>query len=157
MECVYESDVQLVQQKWNALCDGEAVTFEMRWNGRTEDGVIDPREESAVWVQASCVPVVDDKGSIVSISGCTTDISSQKHVEDVQNQRTKELLALKRQQEKYVLSFLLSIVRQHKFHSEISYPIVPHMEDVSEAADIAGVYIAEGTVFLCRRKALDVL
>jgi len=45
--------------------------------------------------------VADEFGDIVAITGCTTDISSQKS-EALQKQKTEEVLELKRQQENFI-------------------------------------------------------
>jgi signal transduction histidine kinase len=44
-----------------------------RWKNNTPTGQ---------WVQAACTPIFDDAGNIVSISGCTTDISDQKRAQE---------------------------------------------------------------------------
>ncbi|KAI4738620.1 hypothetical protein E4T50_10910 [Aureobasidium sp. EXF-12298] len=68
-----EEDAATVLEKWNILMAGTPVTFDMRWKNNTPTGQ---------WVQAACTPIFDDAGNIVSISGCTTDISGQKRAQE---------------------------------------------------------------------------
>lgn len=68
-----EEDAPMVMEKWNVLMAGQPVTFDMRWKNNTPTGQ---------WVQAACTPIFDDAGNIVSISGCTTDISGQKRAQE---------------------------------------------------------------------------
>ncbi|THX48521.1 hypothetical protein D6D06_09049 [Aureobasidium pullulans] len=77
-----EEDAELVMEKWNWLLTGHDVTFEMRWKNDTPTGQ---------WIQAACTPVFDDAGNIVSISGCTTDISAQKLVQENALKRAEAL------------------------------------------------------------------
>jgi PAS domain-containing protein len=68
-----EEDAPTIMEKWGMLLGGSPVTFEMRWKNNTPTGQ---------WVQAACTPIFDDTGNIVSISGCTTDISAQKRAQE---------------------------------------------------------------------------
>lgn len=75
-------DAEMVFRKWNWLMTGKPVTFEMRWKNNTPTGQ---------WVQAACTPVFDDNGNIISISGCTTDISAQKLAEENASKKAEAL------------------------------------------------------------------
>lgn len=75
-------DAEMVFEKWNWLMTGKPVTFEMRWKNNTPTGQ---------WVQAACTPVFDDTGNIISIAGCTTDISAQKLAEENASKKAEAL------------------------------------------------------------------
>jgi PAS domain S-box-containing protein len=69
----FEEDRPWIADFFTQLTKGSSCTFEMRWIG--PDPVNNPE---AQWVTAACVPTTDDKGNIIAVSGCTTDISAQK-------------------------------------------------------------------------------
>ncbi|KAH0175340.1 putative histidine kinase HHK19p, partial [Aureobasidium melanogenum] len=75
-------DAEMVMGKWNWLMTGKPTTFDMRWKNGTPTGQ---------WVQAACTPVFDDAGNIVSVSGCTTDISAQKLAQENALRRAEAL------------------------------------------------------------------
>lgn len=81
MDLVYEEDRKMVSSQWITLAQGTPVTFEMRW--KAAPGSEDP----PCWVLAACVPLLEDS-KLVSISGCTTDISAQKRIQDETVART---------------------------------------------------------------------
>ncbi|CAD0108408.1 unnamed protein product [Aureobasidium uvarum] len=75
-------DVDTVMEKWTGLMSGVPCTFEMRWKNNTPSGQ---------WVLAACTPVFDEEGNIVSISGCTTDLSKQKLAQENALKRAEAL------------------------------------------------------------------
>lgn len=86
MDYVYEPDTELVMEKWNLLTKGIPVTFEMRWKAkpREDSNSSDSTSEASshpTWVSAACIPFVADDGTLVSISGFTTNISAKKDSE----------------------------------------------------------------------------
>jgi predicted transcriptional regulator YdeE len=70
----------------------QSVTIEVRlkkqWH--SPDGLVD------TWISASSYPVFDGDGTIRSIQGVMSDISSLKWAENVQRKRTEEALEAKR-------------------------------------------------------------
>lgn len=70
---VFEEDKAWLIGVWTALTQGDSKTFEMRWIGPKPD-----ENPGGQWVTAACVPTRDDAGSVISVSGCITDISAQK-------------------------------------------------------------------------------
>lgn len=74
MDYVYEEDGDLVMSNWKLMSQGASVTYPLRWKRPGGGGH---------WVLAMCLPVLDDNGVVTSISGCTTDISAQKQIEQV--------------------------------------------------------------------------
>lgn len=86
MNCVYEEDLQLVMGKWNTLVQGIPVTFEMRWKSKVLEekdgsGAVSQVKSSPVWISAACIPFTADDGTLISISGFTTNISAKKESE----------------------------------------------------------------------------
>ncbi|KAI4715899.1 hypothetical protein E4T48_07905 [Aureobasidium sp. EXF-10727] len=75
-------DAEMVLEKWKWLMSGKQVTFDMRWKNGTPTGQ---------WVQAACTPVFDQAGNIISISGCTTDISATKGAQEAALKRAEAL------------------------------------------------------------------
>ncbi|KAH0044499.1 putative histidine kinase HHK19p, partial [Aureobasidium melanogenum] len=75
-------DAEMVMGKWNWLMTGKPTTFDMRWKNGTPTGQ---------WVQAACTPVFDDAGNIISVSGCTTNISAQKLAQENAFKRAEAL------------------------------------------------------------------
>jgi PAS domain S-box-containing protein len=69
----FEEDRPWIADFFTQITKGSSCTFEMRWIG--PDPVNNPEGQ---WVTAACVPTTDDKGNIIAVSGCTTDISAQK-------------------------------------------------------------------------------
>jgi hypothetical protein len=65
----------LVTAQWNKLSIGIPVTFEMRWKAKKMDTVTNGIIDGVEWVLASCVPVVDTNGRLMSIAGNTVDIN----------------------------------------------------------------------------------
>ncbi|KAK4972509.1 hypothetical protein LTR28_012474 [Elasticomyces elasticus] len=79
MDYVHEEDKDMAFSQWVQLSKGEPVTFEMRWKKRNSEWFsVGSDERTETWVLAACVPVVDDNGALVSVSGCTTNITAQK-------------------------------------------------------------------------------
>ncbi|KAI4724540.1 hypothetical protein E4T49_07734 [Aureobasidium sp. EXF-10728] len=75
-------DAEMVLEKWNWLMSGKQTTFDMRWKNGTPTGQ---------WVQAACTPVFDQAGNVISISGCTTDISATKGAQEAASKRAEAL------------------------------------------------------------------
>lgn len=71
MDYVYEDDREIVLSEWNKMTEGTSVAFEMRWKAA-------PGSQDPIWVLAACVPLIQD-GEVISLSGCTTNISAQKN------------------------------------------------------------------------------
>ncbi|KAK4983048.1 hypothetical protein LTR50_007448 [Elasticomyces elasticus] len=79
MDYVHEEDKDMAFSQWVQLSKGEPVTFEMRWKKKNSEWFsVGSDERTETWVLAACVPVVDDNGALVSVSGCTTNITAQK-------------------------------------------------------------------------------
>jgi len=80
MDCVYEPDRDVVIAAWDRLSNQlGSVNFEMRWKPRPPAEGEEPPEDGQ-WVLSTAFPVLDENGVLVSVVGCTTDISPQKRV-----------------------------------------------------------------------------
>jgi hypothetical protein len=102
MNCVYDDDVPLVTDKWLILSQGTPVTFEMRWKKfRIVNGHINVEVEPT-WVLAACVPVTDENGALLRISGCTTDITGQKKSAQVAVERANALERARASEHRFV-------------------------------------------------------
>ncbi|KAH8674347.1 hypothetical protein BX600DRAFT_377881 [Xylariales sp. PMI_506] len=100
MDLVYPPDVPLVMSQWNKLSQGIPVTFEMRWKAPRRDKSGESKEEFQ-WVLSACVPVLDDRGNLVSIAGNTIDIGAQKNVQWEALKRAKALERLHASEQKF--------------------------------------------------------
>jgi signal transduction histidine kinase len=99
MESVREEDRAGLEAVWDKLINQKtAITHELRFRGTRlhADQLMD------TWVLMSAYPEKDVFGSVKSIFGCITDISSQKSAEYFQKQRREEAVELKRQQENFI-------------------------------------------------------
>ncbi|KAG5981356.1 hypothetical protein E4U55_003012 [Claviceps digitariae] len=99
MTSVRDEDVPRLEAAWDSLINEKVtVSLEFRFkcsqqsNGTTID----------TWVLMSAFPEKKPDGTLKSIFGCITDISSQKWAEKVQNERREEAVELKRQQENFI-------------------------------------------------------
>jgi len=83
------SQVELVQEQWDSLVEGNPCSFEMRFKGTSG---------SPMNVLASAIPVFGPNGIVTSVSGCITDINASKKNEQDAKERvalTEQLLAQK--------------------------------------------------------------
>ncbi|KAG5994484.1 hypothetical protein E4U43_003229 [Claviceps pusilla] len=99
MSSVREEDVPRLEAAWTSLIN-EKVTisleFRFKCSQQSNGNMID------TWVLMSAFPEKKPDGTLKSIFGCITDISSQKWAEKVQNERREEAVELKRQQENFI-------------------------------------------------------
>ena len=92
MNLVYPPDRALVMSQWNKLSQGIPVTFEMRWKGLSyQEGKESNGIEDSQWILSACVPIVDERGKLISITGNTIDINAQKRVQAEALQRAEAL------------------------------------------------------------------
>lgn len=99
MDKVKEEDRPGLEAGWTKLVeDKTSVSIEFRFKDFKDenDTGID------TWVLLSAYPEKNIDGSLKSIFGCITDISSQKLAEKVQSERREEAVELKRQQENFI-------------------------------------------------------
>ncbi|KAG5918055.1 hypothetical protein E4U61_002138 [Claviceps capensis] len=99
MTSVRNEDRPLLEAAWARLIDEKVtISLEFRFNcSQQNDGtMID------TWVLLSAFPEKNPDGTLKSIFGCITDISSQKWAEKVQNERREAAVELKRQQENFI-------------------------------------------------------
>lgn len=99
MDSVRAEDRPALEGAWMKLLHERvtiSVEFRFKCNQQNGDNTID------TWVLMSAYPEKNPDGSLKSIFGCITDISSQKWAEKVQDQRREEAVELKRQQENFI-------------------------------------------------------
>lgn len=99
MDSVRCEDRPALEAAWMKLLHERvtiSVEFRFKCNQQNGDNTID------TWVLMSAYPEKNADGSLKSIFGCITDISSQKWAEKVQDQRREEAVELKRQQENFI-------------------------------------------------------
>lgn len=99
MDSVREEDRDRLETAWTSLVhDKVTISLEFRFKCSQRNGsnTID------TWVLLSAYPEKHGDGSLKSIFGCITDISSQKWAAEVQNERREEAVELKRQQENFI-------------------------------------------------------
>ncbi|OAQ83325.1 ethylene receptor [Purpureocillium lilacinum] len=99
MNSVREEDRPSLETAWKKLLEERvtiSVEFRFKHSQQNGDHTID------TWVLMSAFPEKALDGSLKSIFGCITDISSQKWAEKVQNERREEAVEMKRQQENFI-------------------------------------------------------
>lgn len=99
MNSVRTEDRQVLESAWRKLLDEKttiSVEFRFKCSQQNGDNTID------TWVLMSAFPERNIDGTLKSIFGCITDISSQKWAEKVQNERREEAVEMKRQQENFI-------------------------------------------------------
>ncbi|KFA53690.1 hypothetical protein S40293_03844 [Stachybotrys chartarum IBT 40293] len=99
MNGVNDEDRPALEAAWQKLLVEKvtvSVEFRFKHAQRSGDNNID------TWVLMSAFPEKSAEGSLTSIFGCITDISSQKWAEKVQSERREEAVELKRQQENFI-------------------------------------------------------
>lgn len=99
MDSVREEDRSSLEAAWQRLLEKLvtiSVEFRFKHSQRSGDRTID------TWVLMSAFPEKSQDGTLKSIFGCITDISSQKWAEKVQSERREEAVELKRQQENFI-------------------------------------------------------
>lgn len=99
MDSVQEEDRPGLEAGWTKLVEEKtsvSVEFRFKENKQGDKASID------TWVLLSAYPEKNLDGSLKSIFGCITDISSQKLAEKVQSERREEAVELKRQQENFI-------------------------------------------------------
>lgn len=100
MDLVQEEDRDALESAWKRLV-GEKVTVSQEFRFRPFQLAGD-RGTMDTWVLMSAFPEQNADGSLKSIFGCITDISSQKWAERVQIERREEAVERKRQQENFI-------------------------------------------------------
>ncbi|KAG6043778.1 hypothetical protein E4U39_004146 [Claviceps sp. Clav50 group G5] len=96
---VMDADRPKLQAAWDKMIVEKStmsIEFRFKCSQRVADGIID------TWVLMSAYPDSHQNSKKESIFGCITDISSQKRAEQVQSDRRKEAVELKRQQENFI-------------------------------------------------------
>lgn len=99
MNSVRDEDRPELEASWLTLLEEKttiSLEFRFKGNKHTDGKSID------TWVLMSAYPEKNIDGSLKSIFGCITDISSQKWAQKVQNERREEAVELKRQQENFI-------------------------------------------------------
>ncbi|EHK40433.1 hypothetical protein TRIATDRAFT_296396 [Trichoderma atroviride IMI 206040] len=99
MDSVRVEDRPRLEEAWTRLLEQKVtISLEFRFNYSqlSGDHTVD------TWVLMSAFPEKGPDGSLASIFGCITDISSQKWAERVQSERREEAVELKRQQENFI-------------------------------------------------------
>jgi PAS domain S-box-containing protein len=99
MNSVRAEDRERLESSWRKLIDQKttiSVEFRFKCSQQNGDNTID------TWVLMSAFPERHPDGTLKSIFGCITDISSQKWAEKVQSERREEAVEMKRQQENFI-------------------------------------------------------
>ncbi|KAG6010734.1 hypothetical protein E4U21_004122 [Claviceps maximensis] len=96
---VMDDDRPKLQAAWDKMLVEKStmsIEFRFKCSQRVGDDIID------TWVLMSAYPDSHQNANKESIFGCITDISIQKRAEQVQSDRRKEAVELKRQQENFI-------------------------------------------------------
>ncbi|KAG5933877.1 hypothetical protein E4U53_000842 [Claviceps sorghi] len=97
---VMDEDRPKLQAAWDKMLVEKStmsIEFRFKCGQRIGDGII-----MDTWVLMSAYPDSHQNADKESIFGCITDISIQKRAEQVQSERRKEAVELKRQQENFI-------------------------------------------------------
>ena len=101
MDVVYEEDKETVMAAWSRLAvDREPITFEMRWCYTDVNTAPDQKELGGQWVVSSCLPMLNDRDELVSISGLMYDISAVKRSTQDALKRAEALEKVKETEER---------------------------------------------------------
>ncbi|KAF2665644.1 hypothetical protein BT63DRAFT_391916 [Microthyrium microscopicum] len=102
---VHPDSVEDTKKYWDKIVNLEGQqTFEVQYkkpwkpSNLSDDSIYLDR----TWVIASAYPEISEEGELTAILGCITDISTWKWVDQLQSQRLKEAIELKRQQENFL-------------------------------------------------------
>ena len=99
LDSVKVEDRPSLEQSWRKLVEQKVtISVEFRFKCSQTNGA----KEIDTWVIMSAFPEKTQDGSLKSIFGCITDISTQKWAEKVQNERREEAVEMKRQQENFI-------------------------------------------------------
>jgi PAS domain S-box-containing protein len=97
---VKEEDQEKCRKIWSTVVNELVpVRAEFRFKHPWKD---DHGNTGETWVLASSFPEKTEDGSLKSIFGSVTDISTQKFAEGLQKKRMEEAMEMKRQQENFV-------------------------------------------------------
>ena len=94
MNQVYPEDRDLVMSKWNTLCEGRPIYFEMRWKPRSGS------DDSAQWIISATVPVFENS-KVIKFAGYTIDINPHKKAKQVAQERVAALELARRSELKF--------------------------------------------------------
>lgn len=93
LEATFPEDRDWLLEKWKEVASGTPVTVEMRWK-RPATSMPDGKDDiEGQWVLATCEPTFDQVGNVTSVSGCLTDIATQKHQDSIAANVKAETLA----------------------------------------------------------------
>ncbi|KAK5943410.1 hypothetical protein PMZ80_004417 [Knufia obscura] len=99
LDLCHPDDAGIIGNAWSRLFTGEPTTFEMRWKHM---GSKTAKALGAQWVLSACLPLYDDQGNLKSISGCTTDINTQKLNEQIAHARAEALERARTFEERFI-------------------------------------------------------
>jgi PAS domain S-box-containing protein len=102
---VHPDNIADIQKYWDKVINLEGQqTFEVQYKKPWKPANLSENSISLdrTWVVASAYPETSDDGELTGVTGCITDISSWKWVDQLQSQRLSEALELKRQQENFL-------------------------------------------------------
>lgn len=102
--CVPDDSKAVLHESLDRLIkDGMPQTVEMRLNTfYSAPGTLGSQDKAPRWVLATFMPLQAPDGSIHSIHGCFSDVSSQKWQVESERRRKEEALESKRQQENFM-------------------------------------------------------
>ncbi|KAK3616513.1 hypothetical protein LTR22_027039 [Elasticomyces elasticus] len=91
MDCIFPEDKDRLFGVWEGLVAGKTFNLEMRWK-RPRAAMPNGEEDvDGQWVLAACVPILNEDGTIRSISGCLTDFGAQKRSQEDAMKRAEAL------------------------------------------------------------------
>ena len=99
MDLCHPDDADTVSKAWTQLVEGKPTTFEMRWRHM---GSPTAMALGGQWVLSACLPLYDENGKLRSISGCTTNINTQKLNEQIAHARAEALERARTFEERFV-------------------------------------------------------
>ena len=101
IDSVNEEDQPQLKKLWSKIVEhAQPVTAELRFKQPPERKGEEPAEDT--WVLFSASPEKNDDGTLKSVFGSITNISSQKWAETFQKRKMEEAMELKRQQENFI-------------------------------------------------------
>lgn len=105
LNIVSEDTFGAVDKQWKRVIDEripQTIEAKLKQSYTTTDKLTGQKQPRSRWVLCSVFPEVGSDGALKAVWGCNTDISHQKNVEGLKEQRLHDVLEAKRQSENFI-------------------------------------------------------
>jgi signal transduction histidine kinase len=101
-ERMNQDDAHNVEKLWAEFLNSKGGTTSFAFRISRNNDISADGEDCSTWILAYAFSIVDEAGSLKSVFGSLTDITSQKLAENIQKRRMDDALESKRQQEAFI-------------------------------------------------------